>query len=147
MQTKDRCYEAMEKAYSILALCFEHVDIPELGDDIIKAMEDLRAVMDSVASSDPVLELKNMLGIMKKFNMFGTCDTEPSEVLVDIIEKKYERRPYRIPENSKEWQLYSDNPGVEAVAKNMSKQALKIMNAMNNITEDQYREMKKVLWF
>jgi len=81
---------------------------------------------------------------MVKFKDYGAIDTEPRNVVYDLIRKVYEGKKVNIPRTADAWELYSSMEGVEEVASQLGEQFKKVVDGLGNLTVFEARKLKEL---
>jgi len=93
--------------------------------------------MDVVAREDNLLiiRLKEMNALMIELSNYGASDTEPSCVLADTFQRAFMDDEIQIPTTAEEWQLYSDMPGANKVARRLANKVKKVLKTKYTLAE------------
>lgn len=85
-----------------------------------------------------------------KYSSFGAADTEPDGVFQRCLYNKMEGYPVTVPKTASDWQLYTGEKGVGAVARSLTaalNQCLKIIGAVTVDDMDEVRSyLNDTLW-
>jgi L-alanine-DL-glutamate epimerase-like enolase superfamily enzyme len=81
---------------------------------------------------------------MAKFSKYGAIDTEPRNVVYDLIRKAFKGRNPKVPRTADAWELYSSMEGVEEVANQLGEQLKVVVDALGNLTLIEARKLKEL---
>lgn len=81
---------------------------------------------------------------MVKFSKYGAIDTEPRNVVYDLIRKVFKGKTPKIPRTADEWELYSSMEGVEEVANQLTNQLNVVVDGLGNLTVSEARKLKEL---
>jgi len=111
--------------------------------DYVKQMIELREKEKRLKKVPLFQEIIKFQELQKECKDFGAYDTEPSYTFKEFIIGFFSGREVKVPVTAGQWELFSDMPGVEGVAKKLTKQLERIMN-----TRVTMKEVADVLsWF
>lgn len=72
--------------------------------------------------------IRGVYATMDKYSDFGASDTEPRGVLADLIIAVAEGKSVTVPQNARQWQLYSSMKGSFFAAKELTRAAERFVN-------------------
>lgn len=76
--------------------------------------------------------IAEMYALMGEYAAFGASDSEPRAEFAELLHAQLDGRDVDVPRTAREWQLFSDTPGAEAVARTLHAKAQDVMRIANS---------------
>lgn len=90
----------------------------------------IRKIMNTL---DKIKEaIKEFEDLQNKYAKFGAYDTEPDGEFQFILTRTIKNEKCEIPKTPREWQLFTDMPGVDIAANRLTKKVEEITNLIRN---------------